>query len=363
MSNSVEDTAKVNAEFVTCVTRRAAEILRKAQKDHEEIPPVIEALRQARDEFQEKESRKQKGLRTYHWANLVNDLRWYLINHECADAETFTPIGQWKRTHDPATMADTLTEAAPIISRTVEKRTITTNRLRTMNEKELGEYLLMKTTAEFLKEQGLKVEINWEREDPSAPLDYRGTVNGASWAFELTKMREDPEEGYHRKAGHPKERKSIEDQMKQLEEPLPQIPDGPEELQRNLDRAVGHGRKESKTRELDGSKYCLVIHNRQFLYVPDWQKITWPDLEDFDAVMILHDEMIPPARVWQVIPPDAFGRTVDSGKVDDLHELVLAQQGQGPNPTVVKKAWQHLDELDITEDDITDAVKEARETG
>ena len=38
----------------------------------------------------------------------------------------------------------------------------------------------------------------------------------------------------------------------------------------------------------------------------DWEKITWPDFGEIDAVILFHDQLVPPGQVWQVIPPDAL---------------------------------------------------------
>ena len=148
-----------------------------------------------------------------------------------------------------------------------------------------------------------------------------------------------------------------------MEDPIPQVPDGPRTLQHALDNAVEHGQKRSTKAELNGAKYCLVIHNKQFMYIPDWDEITWPDLRGFDAVMILHDEIIPPVQVWQVMPENAFGKTIRSGTIEDVEKLALIQQASGPDPETVKAAWSRLEELDITEEDILEAVRESRRTG
>ena len=164
-------------------------------------------------------------------------------------------------------------------------------------------------------------------------LDYRGTVDRVPWAFELTQLREDPKKGYHRKIGHPKERKTLDKQLRAFAEvPMPKVPRGPEVLQRNLNQAFEHGRKENKTRTLSGAKYCLVIHNQQFTNPEDWEKITRPDLGEIDAVILLHAQLVPPGQVWQVIPPDAFGRTVQSSTVEDLERIAFADYRSGVDP-------------------------------
>ena len=79
MVKDVEDSAKANVEFATSTILRAAEIIRDARKER---IPVMDALRKARDEFLRTESEQGKKARTYHFSNLVNDLKWYVIEHE-----------------------------------------------------------------------------------------------------------------------------------------------------------------------------------------------------------------------------------------------------------------------------------------
>ena len=359
MVKDVEDSAKANIEFATSTTTRAAEIIRDARKER---IPVIDALRKARDEFLLTESEQRKKARTYHFSNLVNDLKWYVIEHENGDPDSFTPISQWEEALRPQSLAEKLKTAGETIAQTVRERTITEGWLGTLDDKELAEHVLMQEAVRFLSQQGIQIEIKWERGDPNSPIDYHGEVEGEAWAFELKQLRDDPE-GFHRKIGNPNEKKPISEQLEFLEKPLPQIPSGPESLRKNLTRLAQNAQKEAKKKAANGAKYCLVIHNRQFLHIPDWEGITWPNLGSFDAVMVLHDETVPPARVWQVIPPDAFGRTVKSGTLQDLEKLVLAQQGQGPDPAIVKGAWLQLRQRGITEQDILDALEDVRRNG
>ena len=247
--------------------------------------------------------------------------------------ESSVPISEWGEAHSPAAVADKLHKAAPVISRMAEERTIAAGRIGIMSRKELDEHLLMEGTANFLRTQGLQVEVSREREDPNAPLDYRGTVDEIPWAFELTGLWDYPENAYFRMIGNPKGKKTLEEQLRAFsEEPLPEMPEGPEALQTKLSQSIQHGRKESKTRTLSGAKYCLVIHNQQFMNPDDWEKITWPDLGEIDAVILFHDQTMPPGQVWEVIPPDAFGKAVESGTVEDLERIAFAQSRSGASP-------------------------------
>ena len=330
MDNKVIAAAKYNAEFAMGVVLRSAELVRGFQEFPGNGTLIVDALYRAWDEMRQKETARQRKIRTYGWRHLASDLRSYVLLNEGVNPDSLVPVSEWGRGLAPTFMATKLRTAAPVISKMAEERTIAAGRLGIMDEKELYEHFLKERTSDFLRTQGLEVEMSREREDSNAPLDYRGAVDGVPWAFELTWLREDPE-GYHRKIGHPKESKSLEEQ---LGGPFPRVPNGPEALQRNLNQAIQHGKKESKTRMLRGAKYCLVIHNQQFMNPEDWAKVTWPDLSAIDAVIFFHDQMIPSAQVWELIPPDAFGRTVDSSTVEDLERIAFAlfRSSTSPEP-------------------------------
>ena len=360
MTNMIEEAARVNAEFVLAITSRTAEILGEPRQQR---TPLIDALQMARDHFLEKETKRNHKKRTYSWSDLINDLKWHLVMNENADPDSWSPIGDWEREQQPTKVADTLLDAGKTIALTARERTIAGDRIALMTEEQFGEHLLMQATAGFLRQQDIHLQVKEEREDPNSPIDYWGTLDGIPWAFELTQLRIKDPEGTHREIGHPKEKKSPEHQLKELDDPIPQAPDGPRMLQQALNYAMEHGQKPSKKAELNGAKYCLVIHNKQFLYIPDWDEITWPDLSGFDAVMILHDEMIPPVQLWQAIPENAFGKPIRSGTVEDVERLALIQRTTAPDPETVKAAWQRLEELDITDEEILEAVRETKGTG
>ena len=356
MVDAVKDSAKANAEFTKSILIQTAEII---EDNRQGRIPVMDALLQARDRFLERETQQNKKARTYHFSNLMKDLRRYVIEHENGDSDSFTPVNQWAETLNPHDISEKLTTAAEAIVKTVEERTARNGWLGTLDDKQLAEHVLMQKAVEFLLKQGIEIEIIWRREDPNSSIDYHGEIKGELWDFELKQLREDPK-GYHRKVGHPNERKSIQEQLDRLGNQIPRIPCGPNALRRNLNQLV---EKASQKKIRNGAKYCLVIHNQQFLHIPDWEKIAWPDLSKFDAVMVLHDETIPPAWVWQIIQPDAFGKTTQSGTLEDLEKMVLAQQGQGPDPALVKGAWLRLDEQGITEQDVIEALNEVRNNG
>ena len=335
MDNRVVAAAEYNAEFAMDAMLRAAELAGSSPDSPTDGTLIVDALLKAWEEVQRGETARQRKLRTYGWRHFTSDLSSYVLLNEGVNPDSFVPISEWGQGLAPAFMAAKLRGAAPVIARTAKERTISAGRLGIMDEKELYEHSLMEATADFLKTQGLQVEMSREWENPNAPLDYRGTVDGVPWAFELTRLRQDPKRGYHRKIGHPKERKSLDEQLRAFsEEPLPKVPSGPEVLQRNLNQAIEHGRKASKTKTLMGAKYCLVVHNQQFTNPEDWERIAFPEPGELNAVIFFHEQMIPPGQVWEVIPPDAFGRSVESSTVEDLERIAFApyRSGVAPEP-------------------------------
>ena len=330
MENKVIAAAEYNAEFTMDVMLRAAELVGDPREIPEGGNPFVEVLLKAWGQLQQRETARQRKLRTYEWRHLTDDLRSYILLNEGVNPDSLVPISEWAQAHGPVAMAGKLWEATPIIARMAEERTTAASRIGIMSRKELDEHFLMEGAAGFLRGQGLHVEMSREWEDPNAPLDYRGTVDRVSWAFELTQLREDPKRGCHRKIGHPKDRRTLEEQLKAFEEePMPKVPRGPEALRKNLNQAIGHGRKESKTKTLMGAKYCLVIHNQQFTNPEDWEKITIPELGEIDAAIFFHDQLVPPGQVWEVIPADCFGMTVESGTVEDLETIAFASYRSG----------------------------------
>lgn len=355
------ESPSINANFAATVLNRVAELVDDAMAFDELDGSVIGALRQARDEFLAAETRKQKISRTYAWPLLLKDLGQYIKSREPAYADSFTPVADWNDVTSPATMAKTLREAALALSRMVEERTIWASRFEAMSERERSEYELMRKTALFLKQHGLTVRVAWDREDPKGPIDYRGTVDGVEWAFELTDLRIDAD-GSHLTIGHPKERKSIPEQLAELAAPLPQVPDGPGNLQKALHKAAEHGSKASKVAALNGARYCLVLHNRQFLYAPDWDAIAMPDYSAFDAILILHQEIYPLVQTWEVMR-NGFTKPLRSHNVSDLGDIIVfsnSNRTRRSDPERVKSALRRLADLELTEEDVLAAIAETR---
>ena len=216
----------------------------------------------------------------------------------------------------------------------------------------------MKRATAFLSQQGLEVDIRWYREDPDSPLDFRGTIDGIPWAFELKALRKDPD-GYHRKLGHPNERRSLDQQLETLAEPLPQIRDDSDTLQSALDQAFSDAGKAAKMEALKGDRYCLVVHNQQFTFVDSWSTITMPDLGAFDLVIALHQDTITSAWTWEVLRQTGIDKPLpsqDVGGLADIVEFKMSSHGM-PDAGLIRNAWGYLEGLDPIEDRISKAFE------
>ena len=361
MSNIGNSIPTNNANFALAVINRAVEIVAGGTPTTAQQHDAFSALQQAWEEFKAGETRQQEKSRTCGWSLLRKDIGEYIKSREPAFANSHTPITDWGSATDRDTVAQILREAALPISRVVEERTRWAAKFDSMAPKESMEYDLMRKAAVFLKQHGLTVQIAWDREDPNDPIDYRGTVDGVGWAFELTELRIDAK-GSHVKMGHPNERKSIKEQLAELAAPVPQIPDGSDALQKALHAAAKHGGKASKLEALNGARYCLVLHNRQFLYAPDWEAIRFPGFGAFDAVLTLHQESFPPAQIWQVFR-NGFGKPMRSHNVSDLGDIVAfrnSRRAHSIDTDRIRSTWRKSELLGLTDDDIRAAVAETR---
>lgn len=350
----------INAYFAAAVINRAAEIVAGAATSAAPGCDAVSALQQARDEFIAAETSRQKSGRTYAWPLLIKDIGEYVKRREPAYADSFTPLVKWSAATDAGAVAQTLREAALPIGQMVAERTRWTAKLDAMSEQERAEFELMWKAVPFLEEHGLTVQVDWDREDPNDPVDYRATVDGVDWAFELTELRIDAK-GSHLTIGHPKERKSVPDQLTELAAPLPQVPDGLDNLQKALNAAVSHASKASKLEARNGAKYCLVLHNRRFLYAPDWEAIALPDFSAFDAVLILHQDSVAAAHTWEIWR-NGFGQTLSSQNVSDLGDIAGFKLSGRPgfNPEAIRSFWRRMEESGITEAEIYEIVKQVR---
>ena len=254
----------------------------------------------------------------------------------------------WSRETDQETIVETLQEAQTIISRIVAERTRNASNFDLMSEKERGEYLTMRKAKAFLQQQGLTVQVEWEREDPGAdPIDYWATINGVQWAIEITELRRDAKES-HRTAGKPKPHKTLHQEFQELSAPIPRVEDGSKALQPALNKAIKHGNEPAKLKALKGANYCLLIANQQFLYEPSWFEIDYPDHRAIDLVMILHIDDLTPTEMWEVIPNDAFGQAIKSQNISDMADVAefKASSRKFPSSETIRSASDAVPELD-----------------
>ena len=193
-------------------------------------------------------------------------------------------------------------------------------------DKEVIEQEAMKLVADRLTEAGLKVEIQWNRPDSNAFPDYKGSINGQPWAFEITQMMRPNPKGfkYIRSLDVLKVpslddlKNPSEDTLKNLEKSiLPQVPTNLETLQDVLQERIREKSAPQRTRKLDqDEKYCLILIDNQFFYDEDWlYTIANQDYSVFDTVVAVHShlpfgyesvcqEVEPPVTACPKIPPE-----------------------------------------------------------
>ena len=355
MEHAAKNPATVNADFATAIIMRAAEIV-DSEVGQADTFNAYDALRTARDEFVSGRLHRGEKKRTYGWPALVHDLRRYLEGRGIIAADTWGSITQWSTTADCNQVARILREAAPHVSRLVYDRTEAATAFELMDEKQRSEHLLMKRAAAFLSQHGLEVDVQWDRDDANGPLDFRGTVDGTPWAFELKTLRKYPD-GYHRKLGYPSERRTPEQLLDALSAPLPQLREDAETLQRALNKAVADARKSAKIDALDGARYCLVVHNQQFTHVDPWHAVTMPDLSAFDLLIVLHQDTITSAWTWEILWQTGIGKPLQSQNVDDLADMVefKASRHGMPDPELIRDAWEHIGDAESFETEILNA--------
>ena len=128
---------------------------------------------------------------------------------------------------------------------------------------------------------------------------------------------------------------------------MPKVPDGPAELQTALNKAIDHGNQQGKLDALGDAKYCLVIHNQQFLYEESWSEVACPDSGAIDVILMVHIDDLSPAKVWEVIPRDGFGKAVRSQDISDLADI--AEFKAVTDREAIRAAWAAIPELDEAE--------------
>ena len=355
MEHAAKSPATVNADFATAIIMRAAEIV-DSEAGQTDTFNAIDALQTARDEFVSGRLHRSEKKRTYGWPKLVHDLRRHLESRGIIASDTWGSITQWSTTTDRNQVARILREAAPHVSRLVHHRTEAATAFELMDEKQRSEHFLMKRAAAFLSQHGLEVDVQWDRNDPNHPLDFKGAVDGTPWAFELKTLRKDPD-GYHRKLGHPNERRSPEQQLEALSAPLPRVREDAETLQWALNKAVADAGESAKIDALDGARYCLVLHNQQFTYVDSWHAVTMPDLGVFDLLIVLHQDTITSAWTWEVLRQTGIDKPLQSQNVDDLADMVefKASRDGMPDPDLIRYAWEQIGNVEGAEKENLDA--------
>ncbi len=350
--------ASANASFVREVIVRAAEIIAEdGRAGPDEYCDALLALQQARDEF-----RASKGdERGYTFPLLVQDLGRYIRGRYPEYAEHASPVTEWSMANGRRHVANALLDAANDIAESAERFAIEAEAFESMDDKERGEYLLMQKAAAFLQQNGVAIQVDWERGDADAPVDYWCTINGTRWAFELKRLSKSVA-GSHRKGGDTGERKAISERVERSALPLPQEPEIPSELQKSINKAIADAGRTGKPDVLNGANYCLVLHIEQFMHAPNWERVTYPDLSAFDAVLILHQDYLTSAKAWEVPKQAGLHTVLPSQNVADLAGISKSRMSARPKIDVeaIRAAWAHIESLNLTDEDYAQAIAQAR---
>ena len=365
MKRNIDVTARANASAVTEVLELAITIFAKAAQKTDGQAFIIEAIDQAKKQVLAHETKQQRNSRTYGYANIIPDLRHHLVakgiihtpDSGCA------PITDWQSETDPDTVIETIQTAAREIASEVETRTKNATYFEMMSEKERVEYQVMRKATAFLTSQDLDIEVEWHRGDPDDPIDYWGTINGQKWAFEIKALRIDAE-GSHRQVGHPKEGKTLQQQLEDLGAPIPMVQDDSNSLQKALDKSVNEARKPAKIEAAGNTPYCLLLHHRQFLNTTAWNQVTMPDLSAFNVVLVLHQDDFTPTQVWDVLRQQDLPKPIHGHSIEQLHHIA---DGAARTPEeqqqreFAQQAWANTRELGITEEDVAENIKRVRQ--
>ena len=201
------------------------------------------------------------------------------------------------------------------------------------------EKTLMHRIESYIRAHGIEISVQWNRPDPNAFPDYFATVDGEQWAFELTELRRDHPKSHRKVGSKPGKPVHLAKDLQTLSEPIPCVRDDTETLRKTLNARLREKGKRQHIDDLKGKKYCLVVHNRQFLFIPSWEALgPRPDLGAFDAVLVLHEEDLPAnvqvIEVWK----DGFRSSLDSRNLSDLADMEesiseqLFQSREAPQP-------------------------------
>ena len=181
----------------------------------------------------------------------------------------------------------------------------------------------MKAVSEFLSTEGcIAVATQWNRPDPNAFPDYWGIICCCRWAFEITSLTSLDSDAYRVVGG-----RASDHGLARLQMPIPQVLDDSGTLRYRLEVSLSRKGVSKKLDLLDGTKYCLILVNDQFHYVPSWGGVfKGLDLSSFDSIVVAHfaappgyTPLIPSARpvVCQVVK-NGFGYELPQYDVGDL---------------------------------------------
>ena len=341
---------EANEAFAINLLNRAATIIEQQAEADNRNANAFEAIHEANGEI-----KNDHTARTYGCTRVLAELKFHMQKLGLLKEDDWpNEISKWSLRTTPDQAASELRKAAVEVGWKIGRDTRENLAMEAMTPRELQEFHLMGKATRFLEEQGIAVRIEWHRQDHQGPMDYMGQIGDTPWTFELTRLRKDAKGSHiHIPDRNPKKNLS--------QEPIeiPQEMSGPKYLQKALNKATDHGNAESKQKGVpDGGKLCLIIHNQQFLYESDWQEVKLPELKGIAMLLILHQESIPPSEVWEAIPPDGFGKPIESKNVTDLANQLESQatDREKQEAEVIKEHWRRNEELWPDEEELREII-------
>lgn len=336
MTQTTLSTPEINRALVADILRAAADVVDQSQPHNR--PDAVTAIVAAKMAVLGQESAEHKALRSYGAAEVLPDFGRYVgraFPEFKPTAMQRAPITAWCRSTDTHTVAESLRAAAAAVSNDVYRRSIAVEQRKRLNDKERDQLATLDQLVQHLASYAVSAELRWDKPYDALPTEFNGTINGARWAFVVTEIT---------RAG-PWFRAET------------RYPTNPVQaaLQRAYDDAM-NARWETKAND---AQRCWVIRNAEFGDPAQWRNVELPR-HHCDAIAIAHENLPTASTVWQLVPGTAFGDNIPPQTVSDLAATAQQRLIRNPsiNPKSIERAWQAIEAVNLTEDDILRIAQE-----
>lgn len=336
MTQTTLSTPELNRALVADILRAAADVVDQSQPHN--CPDAVTAIAAAKMAVLDREPAEHQALRSYGAAEVLPDFGRYVgraFPEFKPTAIQRAPISSWCRSTDTRTVAKTLRAAAAAVSNDVYRRSIAVEQRKRLNDKERDQLATLDQLVQHLASYEVSAELRWDKPYDALPTEFNGTINGARWAFVVTEIT---------RAGARFSAKTSE-------------PTNPVQsaLRCAYDDAM-NARRETKAND---AQLCWVIRNAEFGDPAQWRNVKLPR-HPCDAIAIVHENLPTASTVWQLVPGTAFGDNIPPQTVSDLAATVQQRLTRNPsiNPKSLAQAWQAMEAVNLTEDDILRIAQE-----